>query len=510
LWGPNARGALLSALASLAIIGCGGGGGGGNGICSTCDEDLNIPSSARVVFPDGQNLTGQINYQGDVDWFRFRGIQSIFYTLQIEGFAPLPGVSPSLDLTGNGADLLAAQIVSIDGATQLLNSTGTDGGTLYNINPDGVGTSEGGLFLLGDSRIVWACPLTNDFYIMIRHRRSSTGIGAYNIRLASSQLMTILPGEPRSQSGARNVQLFDDDGLLLWGNWVSGEIQAGGFEFIESLGSLVFGLPLLTRSTGVLLPDNDEIENRLLHLHVGFPNVFAPQDSLNATDGDPPHPFVLEAVISSEARSVGGQADIRTSWQDAVIPLSDGTSVRVPLGVTVRDVDSGPGDAESISVQIALELKDAVSDSGRGIEAGDLSAELLRTFFGFPWYYDYHIQPDLALDAAPIAVSYQMGDQYQFFESNLSASPANVVLRDGSSLPEEEQRGLSVFGILYDSALRTFQVQTQTYFIQAQSVDPCPCFSNTVPPPFSTVLNPDYAPFARGACRTDHWGGLPR
>ncbi len=512
-----ARVTLTALVAGLALTGCGGGGGGGNGICAECDEDLNIPSSARVIIPDGANMPGQINYPTDQDWFRFRGIEGVFYTLQIEGFPPDPDVSLSLDLTGDGIDLLQAEIRVFDAVTQLQNSTGSQGGSAYDINAAGI--DSGTLLTLGDSRIVWACPLTNDYYIRIRHRREFTGIGAYEVHLGSSQLMTIFSSEPRLQTGARYVDLFDDDGVNLWDNWVSGFIKANHFEFIESLGAVVIADFEVGTSATVVLPGNADPESLAMHMHVGYPNVFAPEASFNLTDlGDPAgHAFILDIPLI-ELRDAGTPESSSNPAMTSAVFNVDGEDVRVPVLVeTTGSATSELGEAHRFRMTIAL--GDAIAaDGSRGIDPGVFDETILRTFFGFPWYFDLHVQPDLDLDPFPVTVSLPQADLYQFFETDLVASDNNVILPDGSRLIDSESRGVGSvsFSIFYDTALKTFQVAEQQYFIQAETPAPpgCGCEdargtdvgSNDVPPPTPFVIDPDYADFVGDRVRV-HRGG---
>ncbi len=490
-WSKAVRLAAVVLAGGILAAGCrggGGGGSGGTGIGGT-DEHGNQAFQATVVTPDGANIRGQINYGGDVDWFRFRGIQGRSYVLQLTGFPPDPNVSIGLDLTGDGNDLLGAQILDFTGATatgQLENTTGTEGGTPYDIPiPDGDVPAVGG------SRIFWVCPNTNDYFIVIGHRRRQTGIGAYDIRLATSELMTINPNEMQSQSGGRDVLIVDDQGEEQFRGFIASELFVSGFEYIESMSAIIFGGVAADTNRQIFLPDDEDPQPFFVHLHIGFPNIYEAleEPSVQPPDGDD-HTFVLSQELTSVGRSSGVDAP-RTSG-DAVLPLPDGGSIRVPVTSEWTSVDSSTSQHQ-FQGQMTLHLGDAVV-GGRDItdaEFGDV--EVRRLFHSIPWYFDLHPMDSATVGAGPVVASLPMGDLYQFFETRLLASPGNVVRDDGSRIPESE-RGFGQFNILYEASLKTFQVAMQQYGVSFGA-------------PFSPfIIDADYADFAGQRVRV-HSGG---
>ncbi len=471
-WTKAAGLAAVALAGGLLAAGCraGGGGGGGDatGISAT-DEHANVPINATVVIPDGAGDDGQINYVDDVDWFRFRGIEGVGYALQIHGFPTDPSVRPDLDLNGDGRDQLQAQIVGPDGTTQLVNSSA---GQLGDITPAGFDSPR-----TGDSRFFWICPTTQDYFFMISHRRN--GIGAYRFRLASSQFTTIrnLDFDIDFQTGGRFVVLREDDGTLIFSGFVVGGVNWPYLEFIESLAvtdigdiqAFVFPLIIPIGGTEPRIPR--------LHAHVGFPNVFFPENSVNLTVGFPPHPTILDLAFS-DARGLQPDAATGVLTGEATLRMAGGLEGRVP--VTMEYVDEyGNASPSGTGGKFTFHFGDAVVTSERGAEP-ILTAGLLRTITGRDWYFDVHPQFDMELDPLPVAVSRPLADMYEMFETPLVADSSNVVLPDGTRLPEA-QRGGQPFNIYYDSSLKLFQVATEIYAVLG--------------PGNWGVFSPDYAPF---------------
>ena len=479
LCGPKTRGALISTLAAIALIGCGGGGGGGSSF-PTADEHGNFAAEATLITPDGRNFSGQINHPTDEDWFKFRGIQGVTYVLQVSGFPRDPNVPEEFDLNGDGNFNLTARIINFDGGTQLANSTGTAGGTRNDIDPAGVEESPFG-FVTGDSRIVWVCPTTNDYFIQVQHSREQTGIGAYVLRVATSQLAVVVPEDTISQTGGNDFFIFDDNGV-----WFVGIITGlANIRFFESEEGEAFDFGFeFGLSEAVFQPDAKEPEDWVIHFHLGSPNNFFPSNSFNATDGDPPHPSFGEIPIDVFIIGDGGRS------LDASVQFPDGTVARVP--VTIEEVT--PIGETGLRGRGTLRFSDAIAET-RG-ETAELSEQQLRTFIGFPWYWDIHPITDMEVNSNPAATSRPQSDIYQTFESDFVMTPGNVLRDDGTPLPEEVARGIPAFEIQYDSSLKLFQVATQQYDVLVTPFDPPPV----------QILNPDYAPFVGDRVRV-HSGG---
>ncbi len=486
-WTKAARLAAVALAGGLLAAGCraGGGGGGGDatGISAT-DEHANLPIDATVVIPDGAGDDGQINYVDDIDWFRFRGIEGVGYALQIHGFPTDPSVRPDLDLNGNGRDNLQAQIVGPDGTTQLVNSSGTQGGAAGDVTPAGFDAPR-----TGDSRFFWICPTTQDYFFTIRHRRN--GIGAYRFRLASSQFTTIenLDFDIDPQTGGRFVRLVEDDGTLVFSGFVVGGVIWPYLEFIESLAVTDIGdIQVLVSPLIIPIGETDPLTPHL-HAHVGLPNVFFPENSINQTFGDGPHDTILDLELPV-GRGLQPDAATGVLTGEATLRMAGGLEGRVP--VTMEYVDEyGNASPSGTGGKFTFHFSDAVVTSERGVEP-TISAELFRTMTGRDWYFDVHPQPDMELDSLPVAVSRPLADMYEMFETPLVADSSNVVLRDGTRLPEDE-RGSGPFNVYYDSSLKLFQVATQIYFVEAPP-PPCGCArDNEVRT--NGVFQPDYAAF---------------
>ena len=96
-------------------------------------------------------------------------------------------------------------------------------------NSDFVRGSGGeGFVTLGDSRIVWVAPTTNDYFIRIKHEQVLTGRGHYVFHLASSQLGTTDTG--RLQTGRRDLTLFNG-GELVFDGTVEGGIGIFNWDY---------------------------------------------------------------------------------------------------------------------------------------------------------------------------------------------------------------------------------------------------------------------------------------
>ncbi len=322
-WTQAAQFAALALASGLLAAGCRSSGVTvGSGIRTT-DEHGNTAFTATRITPDERNVSGQINFPGfldserDIDWFVFRGIAGVGYALQIHGFPADPTVRPEYDLNGDheGDDQLSAQIVGIDGATQLVNTSGTEGGDSYDIAAAGFRDGAG---RVGDGRYFWICPSTNDYFISIRHRRN--GIGAYRFRLGTSQTTTM--GSPENitfpddlQFGQRFLNIVNDSGELRYAGLVIGGILAPQVEFIGSLGATDI------RDIGgyidpiTFIGDTDP-QTPHIHAHYGAPNVFFPEESINLTDGDDPHMNILDIALPATRDALSAKSQ---SW------VTDGT-----------------------------------------------------------------------------------------------------------------------------------------------------------------------------------------
>lgn len=487
-WGTTWRMLAVLGVAAAIATGCGSAGtSGGSGIRSMDDHGNNVLDATRII-ADNHNIRGQINFGGDIDYFKLRCIAGVTYVLQIDGFPPSPGVNPQFDLTDGGVEALGAAILGPNGV-QVRNSTGTDGGTPYDIAAAG-GT---GTFV-GDSRIVWVAAGTGDYFIAVAHRRALTGIGDYVLRVASSQFGTILPsetfypGDPILQSGRRFVFLFDpdQDPPVLFSGTMFGAVVLDGVEILESLDNVFEGSFTFIISNFITLPGNDEPEPLEIHIHVGLPNNLSPADSVNFQTGDDPHLFLFGIEIPTPFRS----DTTATRWGEGTVPLASGDTLRFPVEVEWSQTETRDGQSYW-TAKVTPQLRDGVTSGGTRSHDGPLEdPPLFRTFTGFPWYMDLHPQPDFDLDPDPIATSRPESDLYQVFETAFDMEPGNVVLRDGSRLPDAAQRGFSPFELKYDASLRQFQVARQFY-------DAIFTLS---------ALNPDYTPYV-GDTLTVHEGG---
>lgn len=492
-WSKLVQAVALGIITSVVYSGCVGGGGSGGGVTGISDEDDHgdVPLSATVVIPDGANIRGQINFPGDSDWFRFRGIAGVGYVLQISGFPPDPDVRPDLDLTGDGTRVLIPKITNIDGATQLVSTSGSDGGEPYDVNPAGVEGGEG-FVIIGDTRVMWVCPTIGDYFFRIEHEREITGIGAYEIRLATSQLMTIDSSDTILQSGTRFVFLATQNGEVFQNDFMSGGLQYTFLEYEEAITATTNGFSFYI-SDVVFLPMATDPEPVVVHAHYGFPNIFLPEWSSNRGEVD--HPRFGEVEFQFRRRQPGDE------WTEEFAgKLSDGSEIRMPVSVRLNEPLSGDPEG-MIRVDATFHPEDAVGDSRGGIDicctggSGlDFNPGVVRSVTAFDWFLDLHPQPDMELDPLPIAVSRPFADTYQMFESHLQATSDNVVLNDGSRLPEDAQRGLAPFIVYYDASLKLFQVATQTYE-----------HSLSYPYP-GNIFNPDYTPYVGDRVRV-HAGG---
>lgn len=477
-WSKLVQAVALGALTSIVYSGCVGGGargGGGNGITDR-DEHGDIPLEATVIIPDGANIQGQINFPSDTDWFRFRGIAGVGYVLQVSGFPPDPDVRPDLDLTGDGTRVLVSQILNTDGATQLANTTGTDGGTPYDIDPAGEDSGEGFIFI-GDTRIMWVCPTIGDYFFRIDHERVITGIGAYEVRLATSQLMTVEDFETQEQTGTRFVFLQTDDGIVYQNDFIWGLLDWSFLEYEESIEAFTYGVSFFI-SDLIFQPMADEPDPVAVHAHYGLPNIYIPElsDATFIVD----HPRFGEFEVQFRRRQPGDEWIEQFAGQ-----LPDGTEFRMPVALKLEQPRLGdPANSRRVTAKFLTE--ETIINDTRGVDGGgDLGdgASFIRSITGLDWYLDLHPQPDMELDPQAITVSLPMADTYQMFESHLDATSDNVVLRDGSRLPAEQQRGLAPFTIHYDASLKLFQVARQAYV-------------NSFSYPYTgSIVNPDYTPY---------------
>jgi len=355
------RALVLVFCSGLFATGCGGGGGGGRGTEPAFDPEGDTPGNAVVVVPDGGSFAGAIDFGGDDDWFTFRAGQGITYTLQIVGFPPDPSLLPELDLTDRFGTTLAAQIVSFNGVDQIANTTGTDGGEPYDIDP-APQTPIAEIVFLGDSRIIWAAPTTNDFFIKIEHIDELVGTGHYVLNLSSSQRGLTNTG--RVQSAEQFIEIRDDDDeCFILEDFVAGFI--GGLSWDFSLGGV--GLVFSRDTDSVFFKDcdgvfDDDPQTKAFHLHWGIPDIRNPLNSaqnFQPCPPDDPHCFMLD--------------------------LGDDPSVRV-----------------------------------------ELPDEVIRTMAGFDWYFDAHFTDDFDTWPFPVAVSMPWGDLYSLFESEMPMSESSV------------------------------------------------------------------------------------
>lgn len=476
-WSKPLQAVALGALVSIAASGCVGGGAssGGNGITDR-DEHGDIPTEATVVIPDGANIQGQINYPTDSDWFRFRGIAGVGYVLQISGFPPDPDVRPDLDLTGDGTRLLVSQILTTNGATQLANTTGTDGGEPYDIDPAGEDSGEGFVFI-GDTRIMWVCPTTADYFFRIEHERQLTGIGAYVVRLATSQLMTVEDVETQEQTGTRFVFLATEDGQVYQNDFIWGLLDWNRLEFEESIEAVTYGISFFI-SDLVFMPMADDPEPVAVHAHYGLPNIYIPEFSEATFIVD--HPRFGEFEVQFRRRQPG---EVWTEQFAGELP--DGREFRMPVSIELEQPKLGdPPNSRRFTAIFRTEetIINGTRGSDGGGDIGDDSS-FIRSIVGLDWYLDLHPQPDMDLDPQPITASLPMADTYQIFETHLDATSDNVILKDGSRLPADRQRGLAPFTIHYDASLKLFQVARQAYVNSFNY------------PYFGSIVNPDYTPY---------------
>ncbi len=485
-WTKAARLAAVALAGGLLAAGCraGGGGGGGGGDAtgiSATDEHGGSFLEATLITPggksDGANVRGQINYPGDLDWFKFRGIQGVGYTLQVTGFPPDPDVRPDLDLTGGGTRHLVPVILDVRGREQLVNTSGTQGGDPSDVLLAGTGEAED-FVQIGDSRFMWVCPTTNAEYVfIIGHERQQTGIGAYEVRVASSQLMTVDSSDTIFQSGARFVFIADPSGVWF-SDFMWGGLQYTFLEYEEAIDTTENGFQFLI-SDLVFRPDSNRSELVVVHAHYGLPNNFVQAASTGTLVNN--HDRFAQAQFNfGRARSPG---DVVAATGSGKLP--DGTEFRFPVEARiVENAESTP--AGWYTVEAKVDFEEIATERGiccLGSNGFDFDPGVVRAITGFDWYMDLHPQPDVeVIDPVPLASSRPLGDIYQIFESHLLASSDNVVREDGSRLPESERGGPS-FVIYYDAALKLFQVATQEYQ-----------YSLNYPYP-GVFIDPDYSSF---------------
>ncbi len=404
------RALTLVFCSGIIAIGCGGGGGGG-GLpespipCSQpsdpCyDPEGSTPEDAVVIVPDGAAFPGKINFGGDVDWFTFRAGHGVTYTLQILGFPFEPGLLPEKDLTAGPETSIVAQIISFDGLNQIANTTSTGGGTtMYDIDPAPREQVEG-IFYIGDSRITWTALTTNDMYFKIQHPESITGTGHYVMHLASSQ--NGLTNTGRMQWASRHFTLYSDDGDLLFDSDANGGVAVTSVNWGLDFPGLnpVWGVGFAIGGSIVFFLDQD-----------GVP------------EEDP-------QTIAHHLH--WGVPDIR-------IPQNSANFQACPPDPHCIMFDLGEN---------SLEVP---------------TPEVIRTMTGFEWYMDRHITDDFDVLPYPVVVSMPWGDVYSVFESDVFMSESNVVLRDGSRVPESRQAGGPDFTLFYDSSLKSIQIARRTF-----------------------------------------------
>ena len=354
----------LTFLLVAFLAGCSGGGGGGGGIVTPfgvpkIDLHGDTAGFATLVVADGPRIHGAVNTPGDVDFFKFRGVIGASYTVQITGHG---GPAPDLN---NPTSISDFTILRGDGGTQLLNSTGTEGGTQYDIDPAGA-TADVDFFTSGDSRITWTCPATGVYYIRLEEVARATE-GNYIISIATSRAGT-QPTEYHTPQ-SRYVNVVDpDDGWLMFDGVVTGQLSGASLDINDfasttsifasgGVDEVTFFSDEPDPDTGIQ-PLNDEPETPAFHIHWGIPHANYPDLRLDATPnpGGDPHPFAFD--ISEE---------------------------------------------------------------------GDLTPELIRLIVGRPWYIDAHYTNQFDIDPEPVATSPPYGGTYDIFETDLDMSSQSVV-----------------------------------------------------------------------------------
>lgn len=552
------RAAALMLCAGLVMTACGGAGGGGPdttppglvgrpGVSTVDSEDggMDNPGSARTLIVDGPPLSGAINAKigGDTDFYTFRGVLGMTYTLQIFGFATPTfylttddgfdfWFKPNPDTESSQTDNLNVMILMPDQVTQLANTTGGQGGSPYDI-PDAGNPIES----LDDNRILWLCPLTGDYYIRLRHERQTTGDGNYVIKLASAQNFNVVGRQRTGALDFRTNPLFDltaDPIEFKFAGPVWGAIGPALLD-VEPLGDGTVDVDFVILQTrnedgfddrpvdilDVTFDMEDEPETQVAHIHFGFPsliknsvggtNLFVqpdrneqPPDSI-----DDPHPFVLDiSSFVGLARSTARDGLIHT---DTYLPGPDGERVRVPVTVETREITL-PDGRQFIQGSVRL-----FTNATRGGAVTDIEPDpgLFRLVLGLPWYIDAHFTDDLELWSIPVVVSPSFGGIYGVFETTMPMSAGNVVVREGEApgpaleraRAAEVARGGVPFSVFYDSALQLFQIEFRDWDARASKIFEVDNPSASDAAIFDTGINPTGAETFVGLSIKVHRGG---
>lgn len=465
---------------SLALIlvaflaGCSGGGGGGGGLVTPpgipkVDLHGDTAGFATLVLADGAKMHGAFNTFEDEDWFKFRGVAGVAYTLQLTGHpAPAPD-------HGNPIALMLVTLYKPDAGTQNLNSTGTDGGTQYDIDPILL-EEDGDELVFGDSRITFRCPTTSVYYIRLEN--GVTTLGNYVIKLGSSQIGINVADVYTPQY--RSVFVTDpDDGWVMFDGVVGGligdfSLGIGDFSMVRSIGLAALLVPEVTFLDEDGVPEDDP-QVPAAHIHYGIPHATYPELRFDLTpiDGDDPHPFAVDLLDGAKA---GGDLSEPGVFES---PLKiDGKETGLTKTVTKNGYVTTEDGTKMLSFDIHISLDQ--SDGTKAIEDA-LEDDAWRMLMGFEWFADVHYTDDYEVDPEPVATSDAWGGAYNIFESKLVLTSQSVVPPPLFPRPP--------FTLHFDAALQTFQVAFQQYSLTSRDYMGGP----GRPRPISPTLADQYA-----------------
>lgn len=267
------HGSILTLLA-LALAACGGGGGSGGLGAPTPPDPDGAPLDGTMLRGGGSLISGSIDFQGDVDWYRFEGRPGVTYGLRTDTLNPPPATD----------ERIAIVIVDTDGVSGYPNSVDTD------LSAELMGVD-------GDFRRVWTTDLRGTYFIRISAFDPFEDNFGYRLVFTSSEDAIVQYDHFLDQT--RFVNELDSDGLLIF----SHEVDVNDLDVFPPRPTISmdyrFGDPNfeverifngLFRNWAITLVGNMEPEEIAVHIHFGFPEV-ADSQPLNFNLPPPPQSF---------------------------------------------------------------------------------------------------------------------------------------------------------------------------------------------------------------------------
>lgn len=383
-------------------------GGGGNVSIGGADVHGNtIGNATNLQIGDGL-IESHINTPGDVDWFSIALTAGNLFGIQVaqylDEFTPLPvGSSIRYQL--------------FDGSGSLIPWTGS-----YSW-PTGVISS------LDDLAYVWSTPVSGRYFLRVSSDTSS-GIGSYGFRIASSRLGIASPTNNVTTNLRSYFKATDGQGMTRFEgptpadrldgealSYVSGSIAVLSLDADpDGIGGVTLNLSLAASVSSVTFLDasgspESEPETPVMHIHWGVPS---------ADMGD-------------------GSDDIVWNYSSPSQRLVDG-----PNFVAESDINHTQGENQHNYV-MAISLDDANSVS--------IPSDIARLMLNQDWYIDLHLTDRLDLYDVPIASSFPHGGLH-LFDSEFLLNGFDTVPATGST------RELTV---LYNDEFQAFYIPYDVY-----------------------------------------------